>query len=146
MYNSEMVTIVHRAMGEPTLFCRKDGSFVSLLTSDCIFSRQEAWHFVNCRPCDLSKFETYVFKTISEGVSYLGLSPSEMAEKKRLLIAEYAKTHKSVSVERKENAPKKKKTSAEIEESVNLFSDMVENREQKDLFKKYDEPTEFSIF
>ena len=125
--SSEIVVIVHRKQNEPLLFCRKSGGYSSLVTSDCLFNIQEAWHCVNSRPCDLTKFETFVFKPISEGLSLIGLSPSEVAEQKAVLLSEYNKTRKSEEKEILRHEKKKKKTPTEIEKSGRLFATMGED-------------------
>lgn len=144
--SSERVVIVHRKQGEPLLFCRKGGGYSSLVTSDCIFNIQEAWNCINNRPCDLSKFETFVFKSIFEGLSLIGLSPSEMAEQKTVLLSEYNKTHKSERKEFLQNEKKKKKALAVNEKSVGLFSPMGEDRESANESDQSRSNRPFNIF
>lgn len=124
--SAEIVVIVRRKQNAPLLFCRKSGGYSSLVTSDCVFNLQEAWHCINNRPCDIQRFETFVFKSISEGLSLIGLSPSEVAGQRAVLLSEYNKSHKSEKKEFLQNAKKKKKASVEDEKSERLFATVGE--------------------
>ena len=83
------VLIIHRAEGEPQLFCCNDNSMSSLVTPKCLFTREKAWEYVRLHPCDLKKFETYSFKTVGEGLSIFGKTPQEIADEKRKLLKQW---------------------------------------------------------
>ena len=109
-------------------FIRKGGRVSSLLTEECLFSREKAWavsrEFNEISGTD----EVIVFRTVGENMGFIGKTPEEILACKKEALLNFCKQHKSITKEKRESVPKKKKTSAQIEPG-GLFDDLGENRQ-----------------
>lgn len=145
MFHESPILIVHRAFNEPTLLCRKNGGFTSLATLDCIFTSSEAWHYVNNHREDLKKFEVFVFKTLSECESFLGQTPSEIAEFKKSALVEFTNLQKKYGGAKIEKEKKAKRTSS-TDYGDGLFADMGEDWESESESGQSGKLSPFDIF
>lgn len=108
--------ILYRERSRPPLFLRKGGAVSSLVTADCLFNREEAWHELWSHEDDLTKFEVLYTREVGNSTHLIGLSPDEVLNGK---IGAWLGKPQKRKIEKKEvtKNEKKKKTSAEIEPS-----------------------------
>lgn len=121
------VMAILKAESGAKYFIRENGRVSSLLTAECLFSREKAWA-VSRIYCEISGTnEVIVFRTVGDNLGYIGKTPEEILACKKEALLNFCKQHKSITKEKRENVPKKKKASAPIEPG-GLFDDLGENR------------------
>ena len=114
MTNQVYYVILRRILNSPVVFLRKGGAVSSLVTADCLFSREEAWHELWNHEDDLIKFEVLYTREVGNSTHLIGLSPDEVLNGK---IGSWLGKQQKRKIEKKEvtKNEKKKKTSAKIE-------------------------------
>ena len=126
-YSKCVMAILKKESGAK-YFIREGGRVSSLLTAECLFSREKAWavsrEFNEISGTD----EVIVFRTVGENMGFIGKTPEEILACKKEALLNFCKQHKSITKEKRESVPKKEKTSVQIEPG-GLFDDLGENRE-----------------
>ena len=126
-YSKCVMAILKKESGAK-YFIREGGRVSSLLTAECLFSREKAWA-VSREFNEISGTDEVIdFRTVVENMGFIGKTPEEILACKKEALLNFCKQHKSVTKEKRENVPKKKKALALIEQG-GLFDDLVENRQ-----------------
>lgn len=121
------VMAILKAESGAKYFIREGGRVSSLLTEECLFSREKAWAVSREFNEIFNSNKVIVFRTIGENKGFIGKTPEEILACKQEALLNFCKQHKSIAKEKRENVPKKKKASAPIEPG-GLFDDLGENR------------------
>lgn len=127
MLNEVLFVILHRCTDSPIVFVRKNGGYSSLVTADCLFTREEAWSEMRQHPCDLSKYEVLFTRQVGYSSGIIGLSPDEILSAKKVVSLKPSRKQNKEIKEKIGNAKKKK--TAPPDNSPGLFGDMGENRQ-----------------
>lgn len=112
-------------------FIREGGKVSSILTMECLFSREKAWAVSREFNEIFGTNEVIVFKTVGENTGFIGKTPEEILSAKTEALLRFCGKQKSKIKEKSEHEPKKKKASAPIEPG-GLFDSLGENRESED--------------
>lgn len=126
-YSKCVMAILKKESGAK-YFIREGGRVSSLLTAECLFSREKAWAVSREFNEIYGTDEVIVFRTVGENMGFIGKTPEEILACKKEALLNFCKQHKSITKEKRESVPKKKKTSAQVE-SGGLFDDLGENRQ-----------------
>lgn len=127
MLNEVLFVILRRCSGSPVVFVRKGGGYSSIVTEDCLFTRDEAWSEMRQHPCDLSKYEVMFTRQVGYSSGIIGLSPDEILSAKKVVSLKPSRKRNQEIKEKIGNAKKKK--NAPPDNSPSLFGDMGENRQ-----------------
>lgn len=119
--------ILHRCAGSPIVFVRKGGGYSSIVTADCLFTREEAWFEMRQHPCDLSKYEVMFTRQVGYSTGIIGLSPDEILSAKKVVSLKRRRKQNQEIKEEIGNAKKKK--TAPPDNSPSLFDYMADNRQ-----------------
>lgn len=125
-YSKCVMAILKKESGAK-YFIREGGRVSSLLTEECLFSREKAWAVSREFNEIFGTDEVIVFRTVGENMGFIGKTPEEILTYKKGALLNFCEKHKSIAKEKKESVPKKKKTSAQIEPG-GLFDDLGENQ------------------
>lgn len=125
---SKCVMAILKADSGAQYFIREGGKVSSVLTTECLFSREKAWAVSREFNEIFNSNKVIVFRTIGENTGFIGKIPEEILACKKEALLNFCKQHKSNAKEKREIATKKKKTSAPIEQGE-LFGSLGENRE-----------------
>jgi len=124
---SKCVTAILKTKSGTKYFIREGGRISSLLTVECLFSREKAWavsrEFYEIHGTN----EVIVFRTVGENKGFIGKTPEEILACKKEALLNFCKRHKSNVKEERENAKEKKKAPVPTE-SGGLFETLGENR------------------
>lgn len=127
MFNEVLFVILRRCTGSPIVFVKKGGGYSSIVTADCLFTREEAWSEMWQHTDDLSKYEVMFTRQIGHSTGIIGLSPDEILSAKKCVSLKPGRKQNQEIKEKSENAKKKK--TAPPDNSPGLFGDMGENRQ-----------------
>lgn len=127
---SKCVMAILKADSGAKYFIREGGKVSSVLTTECLFSREKAWAVSREFNEIFNSNKVIVFRTIGENTGFIGKTPEEILACKKESLINFCRQHKSNTKEKRKNATKKKKTSAPIEQG-GLFEGLGENRESK---------------
>lgn len=126
-YSKCVMAILKKESGAK-YFIREGGRVSSLLTEECLFSREKAWAVSREFNEIYGTNEVIVFRTVGEIMGFIGKTPEEILACKKESLINFCRQHKSNTKEKRENVQKKKKASAPIEPG-GLFDDLGKNRE-----------------
>lgn len=104
-------------------FIREGGRVSSLLTEECLFSREKAWAVSREFNKIYDTNDVIVFRTVGDNLGFIGKTPEEILACKKEALLNFCKQHKPIVKGKRENVPKKKKVSAPIEQG-RLFDDL----------------------
>jgi len=130
---SKCVMAILKKKNGAKYFIREGGRISSVLTMKCLFSREKAWAVSREFNEIFGTNEVIVFRTVDENTGFIGKTPEEILSAKKDALSKWCGKKKSTIKEKGENEKKKKKTSA-TSESVDLFSDLGENRNTTEMF------------
>ena len=119
--------ILRRLVNSPIVFLRKGGGTSSLVTADCLFSHEEAWHEMWQHKDDLSKYEVLFTRQVNGSTGIIGQSPDEILSANKVVSLKPRRNQNQEIKEKVGNAKKKKPQTPD--NSPSLFSDMGENRQ-----------------
>lgn len=124
-FDKRVVAILKKANGAQ-YFIREGGRISSILTMECLFSREKAWAVSREFNEIFGTNEVIVFRTVGENKGFIGKTPDEILACKKEALLNFCKQYKSNAKEERKNEPKKKKTSATVEPE-GLFESLGEN-------------------
>lgn len=127
LFNEVLFVILRRCTGSPIIFVKKGGGTSSLVTADCLFSHEEAWHEMWQHKDDLSKYEVLFTRQVNGSTGIIGQSPEEILSAKKYVSLKPGRKQNQEIKEKVGNAKKKK--TAPPDNSSSLFGDMGENRQ-----------------
>ena len=84
-------------------FIREGGKVSSVLTMDCLFSREKAWAVSREFNEIHGTNDVIVFRTIGENKGILGKTPEEILACKKEALLNFCKSYKSNAKEKREN-------------------------------------------
>lgn len=128
-FDARVLAIIKKPNGSK-FFLRKDGGVSSLLLSDCLFDRPEAWAESRLYTEAHGNEDVIVFRTVGENSGFLGKIPQEILSAKTEALLRFCGKQKTKIKEQSEHEPKKKKASATFEQN-GLFDSLGENRESE---------------
>jgi len=145
MKQENQVMIILKNRNGTKYFVREGGRVSSLLTVECLFSREKAWAVSREFNEIHGTNEVIVFRTVGENQGFIGKTPEEILTCKKEALLNFCKRHKSNVKEKRENEPKKKKASAPIEPG-GLFDGLGENRESENESGQSRDNRQYNIF
>lgn len=143
-YDTRVMAILKKSSGVK-YFIREGGRISSLLTKECLFSKEKAWAVSREFNEIYGTNDVIVFRTVGENLGFIGKTPEEILACKEGALLNFCKRHKSIAKEKRENVQKRKKASAPIEQG-GLFDDLGENRESVSESGKSRELRPYDIF
>ena len=127
MFNEVFFVILRRCKDSPIVFVKKGGGYSSIVTADCLFTRDQAWSEMWQHTDDLSNYEVMFTRQVGHSTGIIGLSPDEILSANKLVSLKPGRKQNQEIKEKVGNAKKKK--NAPPDNSPSLFSDMGENRQ-----------------
>lgn len=143
-YDTRVMAILKKESGAK-YFIREGGRVSSLLTEECLFSKEKAWAVSREFNEIYGTNDIIVFRTVGESTGFIGKTPEEILSYKKEALLIHCKKYKSIAKEKRENVQKKKKASAPIEPG-GLFDYLGENRESVSESGKSRELRPYDIF
>ena len=125
-FDARVLAIIKKPNGSK-FFLRKGCAVSSLLLSDCLFDRPEAWAESRRYTEAHGNENIIVFRTVGENTGFIGKTPEEILSEKTETLLRFCGKQKSKIKEKSEREPKKKKAFATFELG-GLFDDLGENR------------------
>lgn len=126
----ERVMVILKKESGSKYFIREGGRVSSLLTEECLFSREKAWAVSREFNEIFGTDEVIVFRTVGENMGFIGKTPEEILSAKTEALLRFCGKQKLKIKEGREHEPKKKKAPATFEQG-GLFDSLGENRKSE---------------